>query len=111
MHGKLNMQAQSLFYAFDATGSNFVRTPVIDWEGGDGWLVVQGSFTGSPSLTSFSVGVPAGASFVGVAIDLPSITAPGTYQFTAPKGALQGVLSLASGDSVSGMTVYAVASR
>jgi hypothetical protein len=100
------MSIKQLFNGFAASDAS-VSSPFLEWEGGDGWIVVSGTFTGAAKLTSFGVILSAQVGVIGV-VPISPITAAGTYAFNAPRGAMQASLIMGIGDGVSALTVSIV---
>ncbi|WP_125461822.1 MULTISPECIES: hypothetical protein [Rhodomicrobium] len=82
----------------------------IAWDGGRGWLVVQGFNSPGVQINS-EIMVHLDLSTVPTISPLPDlgpITASGTYPFEAPKGDLRFGINLSSGDNVAWDAVFII---
>lgn len=99
------MSGKQIFNSFSGSNQN-IGSPIVDWPGGAGWIIVSGTFTGGAQLANFAVPITE-LGVTGIA-PISAISAAGTYEFSAPKGSLSATLQMAVGDSVSGLTVAVV---
>lgn len=97
------------FQSFNQSGSN-AAVPSMYWPGGDGWMIVSGTFGGGAQIKNLSISDPS-LSITGTVPNFGPVSAAGTYSFSAPAGLMTFVIPMSSGDSVSGLTVSVIPVR